>query len=316
MCLPAAFWTAPAASSLTLHVLASLFFFGCVLIRLLAASATRAHRLAPLRRHEETRLPLYTVLVPLRDEAAVLPQLVSSLGRLNWPRSKLDIRLICEADDVATKKAIAALDLPPNFTVVDVPVVGPRTKPKALNYGLQTASGELVAVYDAEDRPHPDQLLEAWQSFAEAGETLACVQAPLVVANFASNANARLFGFEYAALFRGLLPWLSKHGHVVPLGGTSNHFRRAALEAVGGWDAHNVTEDADLGLRLSRCGYAIATITRATLEDAPIDLDVWLRQRTRWYKGWMRIFAKIDSLLKIKRKMSRNTVGFNDAATA
>jgi cellulose synthase/poly-beta-1,6-N-acetylglucosamine synthase-like glycosyltransferase len=285
--LPAAFWMRPEASMLALHLFASLFFFGCVLIRLLAVSAARPGDIAPLRPLSPDRLPRYTVLVPLRDEGRVVPQLVAALDRLHWPRAKLDVRLVCEEDDAGTLAALSAWQLPPSFAVVTVPGFGPRTKPKALNFGLQSALGDYVVVYDAEDRPHPDQLIEAWQRFQEEGDDLACVQAPLLIGNFRANAFARLFAFEYAALFRGLLPWLSRRGHVVPLGGTSNHFRRTALEAVGSWDPHNVTEDADLGLRLSRRGYRITTITRGTVEDAPTNLAVWLRQRTRWYKGWM-----------------------------
>lgn len=287
VCLPAAFWMRPEASMLALHILATLFFFGCVLIRLLAAASARQALPAPLGPLALEDLPRYSVLVPLREERRIVPQLVGALDRIRWPRAKLDVRLICEADDAETLAAIAAIRLPAGFTLVTVPDFGPRTKPKALNYGLQTATGDFVVVFDAEDRPHPDQLLEAWQRFREEGEDLACVQAPLVIGNFDSSVVARLFAFEYAALFRGLLPWLARKGHVVPLGGTSNHFRRSVLEAVGSWDPHNVTEDADLGLRLARRGWRIATITRGTVEDAPIDLSVWLRQRTRWYKGWM-----------------------------
>jgi cellulose synthase/poly-beta-1,6-N-acetylglucosamine synthase-like glycosyltransferase len=148
-------------------------------------------------------------------------------------------------------------------------------------------SGELVVLYDAEDRPHPLQLIEAWQGFRKGDARLACLQAPLVVTNFRRGAIARMFAFEYAALFRGLLPWLARRGLFIPLGGTSTHFRREALDAVGAWDPFNVTEDADLGLRLARHGYHVGMITRPTYEEAPEKLGNWLPQRTRWLKGWM-----------------------------
>src|SRR5690606_32601106 len=122
-------------------------------------------------------------------------------------------------------------------------------------------------LYDAEDRPHPFQLIEAWQRFRESGEDLACLQAPLVISNRRESWISAMFAFEYSALFKGILPWLARQRLVVPLGGTSNHFRRSTLESVGGWDPCNVTEDADLGLRLRRLGYRIGTITSPTYED-------------------------------------------------
>ena len=154
-------------------------------------------------------------------------------------------------------------------------------------YALPTTSGEFVVLYDAEDRPHPMQLQEAWLRFSTSDENLACLQAPLVIANGAQGWLSSMFAFEYAALFRGLLPFLSRGRLLFPLGGTSNHFRRAALEHVGGWDPYNVTEDADLGTRLRRFGYRCEMITHPTCEDGPTMTRDWISQRTRWFKGWM-----------------------------
>ena len=163
----------------------------------------------------------------------------------------------------------------------------PRTKPKALNYALQLIRGDYVVLYDAEDRPHPLQLLEAWRRFETGDEWLACVQAPLQISNGTRGIIPLMFAFEYSALFRGLLPWLSGHRALLPLGGTSNHFRKNALDEIGGWDPYNVTEDADIGLRLARFGYHTGTISLPTWEDAPEALSIWLPQRTRWFKGWL-----------------------------
>ncbi len=277
----------PIETMLVLHVAMSLFFFGCVLIRLFAAVSGRRLHFPEIEPFKPRDLPVYSVLVPLYHEKDVVPQIVAALDRLNWPRSKLDIKLVCEKDDFETISAIRRNAIPPNFELILVPSGGPRTKPKALNYALPFARGEIVAVFDAEDRPHPDQLLEAWQAFQRGGRRLACVQAPLIIGNFRRNLLTRMFAFEYAVLFRGLLPWLAMRGLVIPLGGTSNHFRRSCLEKVGGWDAYNVTEDADLGMRLARFGYRIDVISRGTIEDAPEDHRIWHKQRTRWIKGWM-----------------------------
>jgi len=170
--------------------------------------------------------------------------------------------------------------------VISVPPGEPRTKPKALAYALQMISGDFVVLYDAEDRPHPWQMLEAWCRFRKADSRLACVQAPLVVSNRSASLVSRMFAFEYAGLFRAMLPFLARNSLILPLGGTSNHFRREVLDKIGGWDPFNVTEDADLGLRMQRFGYRTETITLPTLEAGPVGIGVWLPQRTRWFKGW------------------------------
>jgi len=285
--LPVALWFAPLFTFAALHVAFTVFFLACVGLRLAAVSAgSRPAPPSPARPCPRD-LPTYSVLVALYKEADVVGDLIAALRRLDWPASKLDVKLICEADDRATLDAIEAARPPAFFETIVVPDFGPRTKPKALNYALQTARGEFVVLFDAEDRPHPRQLLEAWQRFQDCDPAVACLQAPLEVTNGASSWVARLFAFEYVALFKGLLPWLSAQRLLLPLGGTSNHFRRGALEAVGCWDPFNVTEDADLGVRLMRFGYRTETIALETCEAAPETLAVWVPQRTRWFKGWL-----------------------------
>jgi cellulose synthase/poly-beta-1,6-N-acetylglucosamine synthase-like glycosyltransferase len=225
--------------------------------------------------------------VPLRDEAAVVPELVEALRRLNWPRSRLDVKILLEADDRATIAAARRAATEPWCELIIVPPVGPRTKPKALAFALPLCRGEFVTVYDAEDRPNPLQLREAFAVFRRSPADLVCLQSPLVIDNRTPNWLSRSFAVEYAALFDALLPVLARWRMPLPLGGTSNHFRHAALMKAGGWDPFNVTEDADLGVRLARLGYRCATLELPTLEDAPTSLGTWRRQRTRWFKGWM-----------------------------
>ncbi|RIK83252.1 MAG: glycosyl transferase [Hyphomicrobiales bacterium] len=280
-------WLAPLPTMIVFHCLAAMGFTACVALRLAAYRSAAPPRLRRLPPADPSSQPVYSVLVALYREREVLPQLLAALGKLQWPRTRLEIKLVCEADDGETLAALRALPLAPCMEVVLVPPGTPRTKPKALAYALPLCSGEIVTLFDAEDRPHPLQLVEAWQRFCAEGPEVACLQAPLVVTNARASALSLMFSFEYAALFRGLLPWLARHRLVLPLGGTSNHFRRAALEEVGGWDAYNVTEDAELGVRLGRYGYRTGVITRPTYEDAPETLAVWLPQRVRWFKGWM-----------------------------
>ena len=277
---------APAAFLDMLRVAGAALFLAVSLLRIAAALARPPPPAMPDPPPDEA-CPVYTVLVALRHEAAMVPQLLASLGRLDWPRDRLEIKLVCEADDAATVEAIRAHALRDFVEVVVAPPSLPMTKPKALRYALPAATGEFVVLYDAEDRPHPMQLKEAWARFRATDRELACLQAPLEIANGGCNWLTRMFAFEYAGLFRVLLPWLARIGAVMPLGGTSNHFRRAALEHVGAWDPHNVTEDADLGLRLRRFGYRCGVIGLPTYEDAPETLRVWLNQRARWSKGWL-----------------------------
>lgn len=277
----------PMAALIGAHLLLSLVYLAHCCLRLFAWLKARRMHPAPEPVEETGPLPVYSVLVPLYKEAAVAAQLVGALGRLDWPRARLDIKLICEEDDFATIAALEALPRSSAFEIVRVPAGQPRTKPKALAYALAGVRGTFVTVYDAEDRPHPAQLRAAWREFQRGGERLACLQAPLVISNAGTNWISSLFALEYAALFRGLLPLLADARLPLPLGGTSNHFRTSCLRAVGGWDPYNVTEDADLGIRLDRCGYKTGTIAPQTLEDAPLEVGVWVGQRTRWFKGWL-----------------------------
>ncbi|MEF2071845.1 glycosyltransferase family 2 protein [Consotaella aegiceratis] len=282
---------APFALLRTLHTASALLYFGCVLIRVLALmhrSRRSGRAEADAARAPGGTLPVYSVLVALHRERTVVGQLVQALDRLDWPRPKLEVMLVCEADDIATiaaaERAIAGR---PGFVIVRVPPSQPRTKPKALNFALPLCTGDYVVLYDAEDRPDPCQLRQAHAAFLRGGSELACVQAPLVIRNGEKNWRTGLFALEYAALFRGLLPWLADHGLPITLGGTSNHFRRDRLVEVGAWDSHNVTEDADLGMRLCRHGYRIGIIEAGTSEEAPERWVDWRNQRTRWMKGWM-----------------------------
>ncbi|MER2536801.1 MAG: glycosyltransferase family 2 protein [Rhizobiaceae bacterium] len=270
-----------------LHFFFSFFFLACVGLRFSAIQAAVRPSSGKVRAARPASLPTFSILVALYRESEIVPHLLARLDGLAWPRSKLDVKLVCEEDDRDTLAALAARRLPPWIEVVRVPVHGPRTKPKALAYALPLARGELVGLYDAEDQPGPMQLMEAWRRFEEGGPKLACVQAPLEISNRRAGPVSLMFHFEYAALFRGILPWLSSLRLLLPLGGTSNHFRRAVLEKVGGWDPYNVTEDADLGLRLARFGYRTETISTPTFEAAPLDIRTWIPQRTRWFKGWV-----------------------------
>ena len=231
------------------------------------------------------------MFVPLFKEVEILPHLAKALRSLDYPPAKLDIKIILESVDTATIEAASKLDFPGNVDLIVVPDRQPRTKPKALNYALQFATGDLAVIYDAEDRPEPDQLRKAATVFRHASPKLACLQARLDYFNAKENWLSRQFTIEYATLFRGLLPLFGRFGLPLPLGGTSNHFRIGVLRELGAWDPFNVTEDADLGMRLHRAGYKVETLDSTTYEEACCQPVAWVKQRTRWLKGWMQTFG-------------------------
>ena len=242
---------------------------------------------AELRAFSDAQLPVYTVLVPMYREAKVLPLLVSALRKLDYPASKLDVKLVLEEDDHETITAAKALGLPATFHIVRVPASEPRTKPKACNYALTLARGEFVTIYDAEDQPEPDQLRKAVVAFRRSSPSLVCLQARLNYFNAEDNWLTRLFTIEYSHWFDFMLPALDLLRVPIPLGGTSNHFRTAELRRVGAWDPYNVTEDADLGIRFAQEGMTVGVLSSTTFEEANGIPKSWIKQRSRWIKGYM-----------------------------
>ena len=271
-----------------LSVFSGIFFFSLVALRLFCVLPRRSARPGPVIRFRTNDLPVYSVLVPVFREIAVLRQLLDALGSLSYPVEKLDIKIIVEELDTTLRRELENYMLPEQFEIVVVPRGKPQTKPRALNYALQFARGELLTIYDAEDVPDARQLLRAVQRFYQSSnENLACVQAKLVFFNANENWLTRQFAAEYATLFGLILPGLAAEGLPLPLGGTSNHFRTDILRSIGGWDPFNVTEDADLGFRLARLGYATEVVDSVTYEEANTQFSNWLKQRARWLKGFL-----------------------------
>jgi glycosyltransferase XagB len=232
-------------------------------------------------------LPHYSILVPLYREGNLITQLVKTFSNFDYPQTHREVFFLIEEDDTETRNALSAIDLPYGFQTVIMPHGQPRTKPRALNIGLAFATGAIIVVYDAEDRPEPNQLRLAAEAFNHYDNKTACMQASLVIDNIDEGLLPRLFALEYTILFDITLPRLAYKRWPIALGGSSNHFRREALEHALGWDPWNVTEDADLGLRLNRLGYHVEYLPSATFEDAPNTFRDWFMQRRRWTKGWL-----------------------------
>jgi cellulose synthase/poly-beta-1,6-N-acetylglucosamine synthase-like glycosyltransferase len=236
----------------------------------------------------DDELPVYTVLLPVYDEPTIVTNLINGVGRLDYPKDKLEILLLIEEDDVATQTAVLGADLQ-STRIVIVPHSMPKTKPKACNYGMSLPDlrGEFVTIYDAEDIPDPLQLRRAVVGFRRASSEIGCLQARLGYFNERQNLLTRWFSLEYDQWFGVVLPAVEESRCVVPLGGTSNHMPTAVWRAIGGWDEFNVTEDADLGVRLARHGFRTLILDSTTLEEANSDVVNWIRQRSRWYKGYL-----------------------------
>jgi len=252
---------------------------------------------------DDKDLPVYTILVPLYKETRVLQKLTNAIRSLDYPKSKLDVKLIVEEDDTDTVKAIKDLKCERFFEIIEVPFSLPRTKPKACNYAMQFAKGEYITIYDAEDIPDPLQLKKVLYTFYNDSKDIKCVQCKLNYFNREENLLSKLFAIEYSTLFDFLLFGLEALKIPIPLGGTSNHFRKSTLDKLMGWDPYNVTEDADIGIRIAQKGWRCKIIDSTTFEECPIKAGAWIRQRSRWIKGHLQTyFVHMQNPMQLYKK--------------
>ena len=288
----------PVGTLIALNLLFTLFYLGNFIFKAVlvwsggddAATAREAAIAAEARLLRDADLPTYTVLVPMFREPDVLPILVKAIRELDYPLAKLDIKLVLEETDHETIEAAQSLGLESIFQIVRVPQSHPQTKPKACNYALRYARGEYLVIFDAEDKPEPDQLKKVVATFRQSPPNTACVQCRLNYFNARENWLTRMFTLDYSLWFDLMLPGLERLGVPIPLGGTSNHFRMDVLRELNAWDPFNVTEDADLGIRLYQKGYRVSVIASTTFEEANVSIPNWVRQRSRWIKGYMQTF--------------------------
>jgi len=258
---------------------------------------------------DERTLPVYSILLPMYHEAATLPNIAQALRSIDYPLSKLDIKLILEDDDDETIDKAKELGLEGIFEIIRVPDSLPKTKPKACNYALHFCRGELATIYDGEDAPEPDQLKKAYIAFQKTPDNTAVIQARLNYFNVAENWLTRMFTMEYSLWFDFYLPALDKLHIPIPLGGTSNHFKMDVLREMEGWDPYNVTEDCDLGVRLTQAGYRVGVVNSTTFEEANNSIPNWIRQRSRWLKGYMQSYlVHMRSPIQFYKKLGH--VGF------
>lgn len=267
--------------------LAAVFFRGLAAVPALFGCGEERVTPEEIAALKDADCPVYTILVPLYHEANIADKILHSIARLDYPADKLDVKLLLEANDHETADALRRAGVPAYCEIITAPDALPRTKPRACNYGLAAARGEFCVIFDAEDVPEPDQLKKALVVFArDRAKRVACVQAKLNYFNSRTNLLTRLFTVEYSVNFELMLPGLGMFRLPLPLGGTSNHFRTAPLREIGPWDPYNVTEDCDLGIRIYEHGYQTRVMDSTTWEEANSQLGNWLRQRSRWVKGF------------------------------
>ena len=306
-------------TSIIINILISVFFLVAILFKMFLALVGSRFELHQAVTRDEVKelatgdLPIYTILLPVYKEDKLIKKLIWNLQSLDYPRELLDIKLLIEEDDDKTLNAVRNLDFPAIFEVVVVPFHMPKTKPKACNYGLHFARGKYLTIYDAEDIPDTDQLKKVVALFAKLPSNYICIQSALNYFNRNENFLTRMFTLEYSYWFDYMLPGLDTLDIPIPLGGTSNHFKLDNLVELGAWDPFNVTEDADLGVRAYAKGYKIAIVNSTTFEEANNEPINWIRQRSRWIKGYMQTYlVHMRNPLALLRKVGwRGFLGFN-----
>ena len=305
--------------TIILNVAMSFFFLIAIIFKLFLSLVGSRFELHQAVSKEEVRdvvdddLPIYTILLPVYKEEKLIKKLIWNLQSLDYPREKLDVKLLIEEDDDLTLNAVRNLDFPAVFQVIIVPYHIPQTKPKACNYGLHFAHGKYLTIYDAEDIPDTDQLKKAVTLFKKLPENFICVQSALNYYNRNENFLTRMFTLEYSYWFDYMLPGLDTLDIPIPLGGTSNHFKMENLIELGAWDPFNVTEDADLGVRAYAKGYKVAIVNSTTYEEANNEPFNWIRQRSRWIKGYMQTYlVHMRNPVALWRKLGwKGFIGFN-----
>ncbi|MBN8835808.1 MAG: glycosyltransferase [Sphingobacteriia bacterium] len=306
-------------TAIILNLLASFFFLFAISFKLylsLKGSMSELHEVvtkADTKKVENKTLPVYTILLPVYKEDKLIRKLIWNLRSLDYPKDKLDVKLLIEEDDDKTLNAVRELDFPANFEVIVVPFHMPKTKPKACNYGLHFSRGEYLTIYDAEDVPDSDQLKKVVILFRRLPEDFVCIQGALNYFNKNENFLTKMFTLEYSYWFDYMLPGLETLDVPIPLGGTSNHFKLDRLIELGAWDPFNVTEDADLGVRVYSKNYKIGVVNSSTFEEANNEPFNWIRQRSRWIKGYMQTYlVHMRNPAKLIRKIGwGGFFGFN-----
>ncbi len=233
----------------------------------------------------------FTVLLPAREEQAVIGETIARLAEADYPSSLLEIVVICQEDDLETIAAARSqIDALGNARIrLEIYSEPPFNKPHALMVGLAASSNDVVAVFDAEDDVDSEifRVINTLMLEREAK----VVQGGVQLMNISDHWFSGLNCLEYFFYFGSRMHFNARVG-MVPLGGNTVFIRRELVERVGGWDITCLTEDADIGLRISALGEPISVVydsNRVTREETPHSIAAFVRQRTRWHQGFLQI---------------------------
>ena len=247
----------------------------------------------------------FSLIIPVRNEEKVIAQTLKAMKKINYPRDKYEIIITARDDDTKTVgKILESLGhLPPSFNLL-VYENFPNSKPQGLNAALKYAQKDIVGIFDAEDEPHPDILNAVNTTFQK--KKVDIVQSGVQLINVASHWYSPHNCLEYYFWFKSVLPFFSRFG-ANPLGGNTVFFKKDIIEAAAGWDEKCLTEDAEIGVRLSSLGKKTAVIydeQMATREETPPTLDGFIKQRTRWHQGFIQVLLK-GSWKKLPKKRQK-----------
>ncbi|MEN9328460.1 MAG: hypothetical protein RI947_1268 [Candidatus Parcubacteria bacterium] len=252
----------------------------------------------------------FTALVPARNEEFVIADTIKAISRIDYPEHLKETFIICQNNDTATIRAVnkAISDLKKDNIKLITFSGEPVNKPRALNMGLRYANKDTVVIFDAEDEPHKDIYKIANTVFIR--DRADVLQSGVQLMNFQSRWFSMLNVLEYYFWFKSALHYFSRIG-LVPLGGNTVFFKSNWLHYVQGWDETCLTEDADIGIRLSLAGANMRIIydeAHTTREETPSTLHDFIRQRARWNQGFLQILFR-GQWLKFP-KMSQKLLAF------
>lgn len=240
----------------------------------------------------------FTALIPARHEENVIAQTISAVAKINYPVGLTEIIVLIRADDLATiRKALEAKQVLLEHNIqIKVFDDFPINKPHSLNHGLSVAQNQIIAVFDAEDEPHPD-IYNVINTLLVRHESVGVVQSGVQLMNYKSHWFSALNCVEYFFWFKSGLHFFANIGRATPLGGNTVFFKKEYLQAVDGWDEKCLTEDADIGVRLAATNVRQLIVydeAHVTQEETPKSTSEFLKQRTRWHQGFIQILAKGD----------------------
>lgn len=249
----------------------------------------------------DSSLPSYSIIVPAKNEGKIIGRLLDSLSQINYPAEKLDIVVVVDGSDDNTLEVCEEYARKQdNLQVIQKPLSA--GKPSALNFGIQHSIGDLIAIFDADNVPAKDALLNAAKYFHD--PNVAAVQGRTKSINSKQNMLTQFIAYEEAVWCEAYLRGKDVLGLFVHLRGSCQFIRRSVFTHLDGFDERTLSEDMELSARLAERNYSIKYAGDVcTWQESPSTLKALFKQRTRWFRGTMDVAVKYGRLLtKINRR--------------